>query len=153
MRNRLIPRADSFANWKNVNPLLAPHELVFDTTAQDFKIGNGTLRYAQLPYLFSRLLSSASTSPGALLGATITEWEPGIYNAPLVLVLNSFTLYQLTTTVPFVSDDILLEIDRGLWTAICCDNLAGPPVDPALYLLTEDGRRILDEAGHPLTID
>lgn len=92
------------------------------------------------------------STTGPQVGATITEWEPKTYPAGLVVVLFNFTLYQLTADVlPFESTDLELEAEFGQWTPICCDGTAA--VAPNLYLLAQDGRRILDENGQPITVN
>lgn len=102
--------------------------------------------------------SGGGTGSGTVLdGATLSEWEPKSYDGSqaLVVVLFNFTMFQLTVDAadfPFDSQDITLEIDYGQWTPICCETQSSP-LDPGLYLLTEDGRRITDEQGQPITID
>lgn len=85
-------------------------------------------------------------------GAAITRWEPRTYNDDPVVVLHNSTLYELTAELlPFDSVAIEDELQFGQWTPICCDSV-GPPIDPTAYLLAEDGRRILDQSGQPITV-
>ena len=44
-------RAADRATWRAVNPVLAEHEFVFDTTTQGFKIGDGVYPFNDLDYL------------------------------------------------------------------------------------------------------
>jgi len=43
-------RRDTAANWTATNPVLAAGEAGYDTTINQFKIGNGTSTWTQLPY-------------------------------------------------------------------------------------------------------
>ena len=43
-------RRDTTANWTLNNPILADGELVIDTTLNQFKIGNGSSHWIDLPY-------------------------------------------------------------------------------------------------------
>jgi len=143
-KKRLLLRADTSAGWVQLNPPLALNELVFDTTVQDFKRGDGVRQFNQLPYLIA---PKVATTGG------VQEWQPGIFLPGLVVVLYNFSLYQLTAdSYPFDSQDIESEIEYGQWTPICCETTGGA-VDAGLYLLDEAGRRILDENGQPITVD
>lgn len=54
MTTRIKLRGDTAANWNRINPVLASREVVFDSTAQDFKAGDGVRSYVQLPYLLAQ---------------------------------------------------------------------------------------------------
>lgn len=43
-------RSTSRENWLLADPVLAQHEITYDTTANAFKIGNGNSRWSELPY-------------------------------------------------------------------------------------------------------
>jgi hypothetical protein len=89
-------------------------------------------------------------SSGPISGSTITEWVPSTYPAGLVVVLNDFTMYQLTVEKrPFDSQNFELEKDLGFWTAICCGGSTDPTAD---FLQAEDGRRLQTENSAYLTV-
>lgn len=48
---RLLLRRDTAANWTSVNPILEQGEPALETDTRKLKIGNGTDRYNDLPYL------------------------------------------------------------------------------------------------------
>ena len=83
----------------------------------------------------------------------ISEWQPGEYGNRLNVVLFEDNLYYVTFDVarPFTSVDLLEEYDLGQWTLIGTGS--SNTVDNTLVLLAEDGRRILDENGQPITVD
>lgn len=43
-------RRDTSANWNYVNPILGDGEGGYDTTINNFKVGNGVTHWADLPY-------------------------------------------------------------------------------------------------------
>lgn len=43
-------RRDSSADWVAANPVLADGEAGYDTTVKQFKIGDGTSTWTELPY-------------------------------------------------------------------------------------------------------
>ena len=51
VRGRLLVRTDTTANWSSANPTLKKNELGFDSTAQKFKIGDGTNAWNSLKYI------------------------------------------------------------------------------------------------------
>lgn len=50
MALRLQIRHDTSANWVQVNPILMSGEIGYDTTAKQFKIGDGTTAWNSLAY-------------------------------------------------------------------------------------------------------
>ena len=44
---------DTTANWLSSDPVLCAGLLVYDETAVNFKIGNGTSKFSELPYLIT----------------------------------------------------------------------------------------------------
>ena len=87
-------------------------------------------------------------------GSTITRWEPKEYTRDLDVVLFENNLYYVSddTPRPFLSEDFADEYDLGLWTLIGGGS-GVTPVDESLLLLAEDGRKITDENGLPITVD
>lgn len=49
--NLLQLRGTSAANWRQVNPVLAPNEIGYDETNRSFKIGDGSTRWNDLFYI------------------------------------------------------------------------------------------------------
>jgi len=52
---RHILRTDSSNDWKNTNPLLRLGEIVADFQQRKLKLGDGTSRYNDLPYMYDEL--------------------------------------------------------------------------------------------------
>ena len=50
MGTRFQPRADTGANWTAANPVLLLNEVGYDTTAKQFKMGDGVSAWSLLPY-------------------------------------------------------------------------------------------------------
>jgi len=48
---RIKPRRDTSANWASANPVLQSGEIGFDTTTNQFKIGDGTTAWSSLAYV------------------------------------------------------------------------------------------------------
>lgn len=67
IQGRLLVRADTSENWSKVNPILKKNELVFDSTAQKFKIGDGTTAWDSLGYaIIDYLPLSGGTMTGEI---------------------------------------------------------------------------------------
>lgn len=49
--NNIQLRSDTTDNWKVKNPVLLAGEIVYDTTAQKIKIGDGSSHWADLKYI------------------------------------------------------------------------------------------------------
>ena len=50
MGTRFQPRADTGANWTSADPVLLLNEFGYDTTAKQFKMGDGVSAWSLLPY-------------------------------------------------------------------------------------------------------
>jgi hypothetical protein len=50
MSTQIQIRRDTTANWEGVNPVLADGEIGFDTTANKFKVGNGSDEWQEIEY-------------------------------------------------------------------------------------------------------
>ena len=64
MSTQIQIRRDTTANWESVNPVLADGEIGYDTTANKFKVGNGTDAWQDIEY------SGASGAPAVHVGDT-----------------------------------------------------------------------------------
>ena len=67
-------RRDTYENWRCANPLLASGEMGIELDTHTFKIGDGTLRWNDLPYggLRGTSCSGAHIPPDRTLGTVLT---------------------------------------------------------------------------------
>ena len=91
--NNMIIRykRDTAANWSTNNPTLADGEIGYDKTNNKVKVGNGTAKWNDLPYL-------NANDPAALkvLTATVEASEIGVQGTPTASVSVSGTQLNLT---------------------------------------------------------
>ncbi len=76
MGTKFQPRADTGANWTSANPVLLANELALDTTAKQFKVGDGTSAWTALPYLSLNTGLANTWTAEQTFGATIAQ-APG----------------------------------------------------------------------------
>ncbi len=76
MGTKFQPRADTGANWTSANPVLLANELALDTTAKQFKVGDGTSAWTALPYLMLNTGLANTWTAEQTFDATIAQ-TPG----------------------------------------------------------------------------
>ena len=94
MSTQIQIRRDTTANWESVNPVLADGEIGYDTTANKFKVGNGTDAWLDIEYS-----SSGGGSGGGSGGDSPTYTLPVVLrsgNAQLPLTLDGKRLAVMT---------------------------------------------------------
>lgn len=93
---QLSLRGDTLARWTTFNPVLADREIVLETDTGQFKIGDGTTAYLDLPY-------------GGIVGPT------GPQGTSIVFKGSVATVEDLPTEGNEVNDAYLVEADGNLY--------------------------------------
>ena len=89
-------RGDTLARWTSFNPVLADREFVLETDTGQFKVGDGTTAYLDLPY-------------GGIVGPT------GPQGTSIVFQGSVATVEDLPTEGNEVNDSYLVEADGNLY--------------------------------------
>lgn len=89
-------RGDTLARWTSFNPVLADREFVLETDTGQFKVGDGTTPYLDLPY-------------GGIVGPT------GPQGTSIVFKGSVATFADLPATGNEVNDAYLVEEDGNLY--------------------------------------
>ena len=89
-------RGDTLGRWTSFNPILADREFVLETDTGQFKVGDGTTAYLDLPY-------------GGIVGPT------GPQGTSIVFQGSVATVGDLPTEGNDVNDSYLVEADGNLY--------------------------------------
>ena len=89
-------RGDTLARWTSFNPILADREFVLETDTGQFKVGDGTTAYLDLPY-------------GWIVGPTGPQGTSIIFKGSVA------TVEDLPTEGNEVNDSYLVEADGKLY--------------------------------------
>ena len=82
-------RGDTLARWTTFNPVLADRELVLETDTNQFKIGDGTSDYLDLPYggLVGPSANIFSGAADQSLARTFDVWYTNPLSTPLFVAV------------------------------------------------------------------
>ncbi len=90
---RFLNRRDSTNNWTNINPVLGPGEIGYDTDEKKFKIGDGTSAWNDLVFYESG--SGSAYTPGR--GISIASDEISVNARSSQFAFNNGEMYIITT--------------------------------------------------------
>jgi hypothetical protein len=146
-------RRDTLSNWERTNPLLASGEMGIELDTHTFKIGDGILRWNDLPYggLQGERgpaggLPQVPGSPGDVLtfmgpGASTVAWSNPLYrNRATIKVPTADTNFNFSTTgqvlpraTVTISSTFGSNYTPGIYVG---DDLTGTPTDTTGFSIT-----------------